>query len=114
MKTYQQKGNESLLILNQKTSLKVFINDVILLKGSINYCTFYMNGGQPQKMVARTIRFFETYLETHGFIRVHQSFMVNTKHIIRYNSGEESLTMANGLTVNISRRKKQILKDFIP
>ena len=33
MKTYQQKGNTALLMLNHKTSKKVFINEVVLLKG---------------------------------------------------------------------------------
>ena len=37
MKTYQQKGNNALLILNHKTSVKVLINSVILIKGDINY-----------------------------------------------------------------------------
>ena len=51
MKTYQQKGNNSLLILNHKTSKKVLIKEVILLKGDINYTMLYLENG-VKKLVA--------------------------------------------------------------
>ncbi len=58
MKTYQQKGNKSLLIINKRTSQKVLIRNVVLLKGNINYTTFFLNNGS-EKVVAHTIKFFE-------------------------------------------------------
>jgi DNA-binding LytR/AlgR family response regulator len=106
MKTYQQKGNNSLLILNHKTSKKVFINDVILLKGDVNYTILYLENGK-QKVVAHSIKF---YLETHGFLRVHRSFMINPNHVKEYNQVDEFLMMTNGQKADISRRRKAILK----
>ncbi len=61
MKTYQQKGNTALLIIDHKTSKKVLINNVILLKGDINYTILYLENGK-QKVVAHSIKFFEPYL----------------------------------------------------
>ena len=112
MKTYQQKGNNMLLILNHKTSSKVLINSVILIKGDINYTKFYMEGGK-EKTVAHSIKFFETHLETHGFLRVHRAFMINPKYVKTYNLEQEILTMSNGQIANISRRRKHTLKDLI-
>jgi hypothetical protein len=40
MKMYLQKGSKSLLFINQKTSKKVLVSDVILLEGHINYTIF--------------------------------------------------------------------------
>jgi DNA-binding LytR/AlgR family response regulator len=111
MKTYQQKGNNSLLIINQKTSKKVFIKEVVLLKGDINYTTFYLENGN-QKVVAHSIKFFEPFLETHGFLRVHRSFMINPNHVKEYNQNNEFLMMTNGQKADISRRRKSVLKGF--
>jgi DNA-binding LytR/AlgR family response regulator len=111
MKTYQQKGNNSLLILNHKTSKKVFINDVILLKGDTNYTILYLENGK-QKVVAHPIKFFEPYLETRGFLRIHRSFMINPDHVKTYNQNDEFLMMTNGQKADISRRKKSLLKQF--
>lgn len=112
MKTYQQKGNNALLILNQKTSAKVLITNVILIKGDINYTKFYMNGGREQ-VVAHSIKFFETHLKTHGFLRVHRAFMINPNYVTEYDSQHEVLTMTNGQKATISRRRKQNLKQLI-
>jgi two-component system LytT family response regulator len=111
MKTYQQKGNTSLLIINHKTSKKVLINHVVLLKGDVNYTTFYLESGKS-KVVAHTIKFFEKYLETHGFLRVHRSFMINPDYVIEYNTEQEVLTMITGHKATISRRKRHTLENL--
>ena len=109
MKTYQQKGNESLLIINHKTSKKILINDVVLLKGDVNYTTFHLQCGK-EKVVAHSIKFFEPFLETHGFLRVHRSFMVNPIYVKEYNQEHEFLTMTTGQKAHISRRRRHTLK----
>lgn len=95
MKTYQQKGNESLLIINHKTSKKILINDVVLLKGNINYTIFQLQCGK-EKVVSHSIEFFEPFLETHGFLRIHRSFMINPNYIKEYVQNEEVLMITNG------------------
>lgn len=112
MKTYKQKGNNTLLILNHKTSAKVLIDRVILLKGDINYTKFYLDGGK-EKMVAHSLKFFEKHLENHGFLRVHRAFMINPNYVRAYNPTQEILTMSNGQIASISRRRKYTLKDFV-
>lgn len=112
MKIYQQKGNSTLLILNHKTSSKVLINSVVLIKGDINYTKFYLECGKV-KTVSHSIKFFESHLETHGFLRVHRTFMINPKHVKTYNSEQEILTMSNGQIANISRRRRGVLKNFV-
>ena len=112
MKIYEQKGSNSLLIINHKTSKKVSIDNVILLKGHVNYTTFHLRHGR-EKVVARSIKFFEKFLETHGFLRIHRSFMVNPNYIEMYNSEKEILTMSNGQEANISRRRKHTLGSLV-
>ena len=112
MKTYLQTGNKSLLILNHRTSKKVLISDVVLLKGHVNYTTFHLENGQT-KLVAHSIKFFEPFLETHGFLRVHRSYMVNPNHVSEYNKTEDNITMKNGQKAFISRRKKRSIKNLL-
>ena len=112
MKTYLQKGSNSLLIINQKTSKKVLVSDVILLEGHINYTTFHLQNGS-KKVVAHSIKFFEPYLQTQGFLRTHRSFMINPTHVKTYNKLEEILTMSNGRKAFISRRKKRSVENHL-
>lgn len=112
MKTYQQKGNNAHLILNHKTSIKVFINSVVLIKADINYTKFYLECGKV-KTVSHSMKFFENHLENHGFLRVHRAFMINPNYVKTYNSEQEVITMSNGQIANISRRRKHTLKDLM-
>jgi DNA-binding LytR/AlgR family response regulator len=111
MKTYQQRGLLSQLIINHKTSQKVFVNNVILLKGDSNYTTIYLKHGKS-KIVARTIKFFEPHLLMQGFLRVHRSYLINPNYIENYDEQYDVLTMANGYEACISRRRKNALKEL--
>jgi DNA-binding LytR/AlgR family response regulator len=111
MKTYQQKGLISQLVINHKTSQKVFIKNVVLLKGDSNYTTFHFKFGK-EKLVARTIKFFESHLEAQGFLRVHRRYLINPLYIQKYDEQNEVLMMANGLEATISRRRKGALKNW--
>jgi DNA-binding LytR/AlgR family response regulator len=111
MKTYQSTGKNIYLILNHKTSKKVLISQVILLKGDVNYTIFHFDNGKT-KVVAHSIKFFEEHLEMHGFLRVHRGFMINPNHVIEYNPENEFLMMSNGHKAQISRRKKSVLRNL--
>ena len=111
MKTYRQVGNTSLLIINHKTSAKVFVNNVILIKGDANYSTIYMDGGQ-EKVVSHTIKFYEKHLVNYGFLRVHRGYIINPNYVKEYNPDEESIMMTNGIKAVVSRRKKFLLRNF--
>ncbi len=110
MQIYKQKGHNTFLIINHKTLKKVLINDVILLKGDINYTTIYLQNGR-EKVVPHSLKYFEPFLETHGFLRVHRAFLINPNYIKEYNQDEETLTMTNGHEATISRRRKHTLKE---
>lgn len=112
MKTYQQSGkNQNLFILNHRTSKKVFVNSIVLLKGNINYTIVHFVNGNT-KVIAHSIKFFEPFLVKHGFLRTHRAFLVNPEHISGYNQVEEVLMMSNGQKANISRRRKSVIKNL--
>ena len=104
--------NEGHRIMKSKTSKKILISDVVLLKGHINYTTFHLENGQT-KLVAHSIKFFEPFLETHGFLRVHRSCMVNPCYVKEYNKIDENLMMNNGQKAFISRRKRRSIENLL-
>jgi DNA-binding LytR/AlgR family response regulator len=112
MKKYVQKGNNSLLILNHKSSKKVFVREVVLLEGDANYTTIFMDNGK-KKVLAHSIKYYEEFLKTHGFLRVHRTFLVNPNHVQTYHQEDRKLTMTNGQQAMISRRKEHIAKKLI-
>ena len=47
-----------------------------------------------------------------GVLRVHRGYIINPNYVKEYNPEEESIMMANDIRVEVSRRKKYILKGF--
>ena len=68
-----------------------------------------------EKVIAsKTIRHFEDILTPLGFIRPHQSFVINAKHIEQYSKKDGGyLVMEDGTNIPVSRhRKEEILLMF--
>ena len=111
MKTYIQKGNASLLIINHKTLQKVLIKNVVLLEGNINYTTLHLESGRKE-ILSHTLKFYETFLKTHGFLRVHRGYLINPEHVKEYCYDNYVVTMNSGYQAIISRRKVNKLKNL--
>ncbi len=87
----------------------VEIHEIIRCEGQNNYTTFFMESGR-KIMVSKTLKEYETILSPHGFLRVFQSHLINTKHIKRYIKGRGgTLIMSDGAYVSVSRDKKEAL-----
>ena len=111
MKTYQQKGNDALLIINHKTSRKVLVKDVIFLKGDVNYSIIYLENGKT-KTLSHSLKFYEEFLSIHGFLRVHRAFLINPNYITEYCQEKEILTLKGGHQATISRRRSSVVRDL--
>jgi two-component system, LytTR family, response regulator len=85
-------------------------DDIIRLEAESNYTHVYTQ--QKKYTVARLLRNFEEQLIPAGFIRVHNSHLVNVKHIRNYQRGDGGyLIMSDKSQVEVSRsRKKEVLR----
>jgi len=80
---------------------------IIRCESDNNYCYFFLDN-REKILVSKPIYEFEPLLKDYGFIRCHQSHLVNLQHIrswIREDGGY--LLLDNGDTVPVSRGKKE-------
>ena len=112
MKLYESHSKPDRLVLNQRTKSYVPISYIMLLKGKANYTIFVLNDGK-EKVVAHTLKYFESFLLTHGFQRVHRASMINPKYVKAYNEVTKIITLTNEVSVQISRRRNDnFVSDF--
>lgn len=107
MKTYKSAFIRNKIVLNHRSRLDVPINFVIMLIGQINYTTFIMTDGS-QQVVARPLKYFELFLETHGFRRIHRGSIINPTFMNKYCQESGLVTMTNGMSMKVARRKKKL------
>ena len=90
----------------------VEISEVLRCESSVNYTTFYFVDG-TKLLVTKTLKEFDNLLTDHGFLRVHQSHLINTKFIKEFSKSSGDIILKNGTKVPVSTRKKQVLMEMI-
>ena len=81
-------------------------NEIVGIEGEGRYSTLYFTNGK-QQLITRNIGEFETELSSHGFFRVHKSWLINCSHVVKLsNSDGGTIELVGGLKVLLSRRRK--------
>lgn len=82
---------------------------IIRLEASNNYTNFFLADGS-KITVSHTLKHYEETLTPHGFVRVHQSHIININKIRKYVKGKGGyVIMQDGECINISPNRKEVL-----
>ena len=83
------------------------VKDIIRCQAEVNYTNFFF-ASKNKILVTKTLKEYEELLNDYDFIRVHNSHLINLHHVKNYTRGEGgTVTMSDGTTVDVSRRKKE-------
>jgi two-component system LytT family response regulator len=106
-----QKTLKRIILRTAEYMHLVNIEDIIRCEADNNYTFFYLKDGN-KILVSKTIKEFSKLLGSSGFIRVHQSHLINTVYIDKYVKGDGGyILMKDNTDIPISQHAKQeILK----
>ncbi|MBK8340941.1 MAG: response regulator transcription factor [Flavobacteriales bacterium] len=91
----------------------VHLDDILHLSSDDNYTEVHPRDGK-RLVISRPLSEFDQFLEGQGFLRIHQSHLVNRKHVRRYIKGEGGeVVLTDGSHLPVSRRKKQELLEAL-
>jgi len=108
-----KKAPQKISLHTQDKIQIVAVADIIRCESSGNYTIFYFIDG-TNLMVTKTLKEYDQLLSDSGFFRVHQSHLVNKKHITAYVKTEGGyLLMSNGQHVAVSLRKKGAVMEML-
>jgi two-component system, LytTR family, response regulator len=87
-------------------TLFIHLPDIIRIEADNNYSHFFLTN-QPKLTICKTLKEFEDQLTNHDFFRIHQSHLINLKHLISItNKDGDYAILAQNHKVIISRRRK--------
>lgn len=91
----------------------VKISDIIYCQSDNNYTHFHLLDNN-KILVSNTLKEYDEMLRDFGFFRVHQSFLINMGHIVRFEKSEGgNVILANKHKVPVaSRKREQLLEMF--
>ncbi len=102
-------GDKKISIHTLKGMELISVREIIRCHADINYTHLYLKNGN-KLTVAKTLKDFEHLLCKLGFIRVHNSSLINLREIKSYQKGKGgTLKMSDEAEVEVSTRKKEAL-----
>ncbi len=111
---WSNKNASDRIALHSNDEIKIVnLLDIVRCESDNNYTNFYfVNKGRF--LVTRTLKSYDQLLSESGFIRVHQSHLVNIKHIKSYVKTDGGyLLMSDQSRVPVAVRKKAEVMDLL-
>lgn len=102
------------LILKTKRSVHIVkASEILRCESDRNYTMIYFTNGKKM-LVSKTLKYFDDHLTKSGFLRVHQSHLINSDHLIRYDNGNNtgSITLSDKTLIPVSFRKKDSIRSY--
>ncbi len=109
---YTRKAFSGKLLLRTSDTLHIVnIRDILYCKSDNSYTTFFIRN-KKDLLVSHGIKEYEELLTPQGFIRPHQSYLVNINSIEKIDKTDGGfIIMENGKEIPISARRKQLVID---
>ena len=114
IENYGDDGRIKKLVINNIEGFKVLkLENIIRLEGDRNYTNFILTEGK-KVTTSKSLGEYEKMLNDHGFFRIHQSTMVNLRHVTAFERKDGGyVEMSDEKKCKVSRqRKDQFLARF--
>ena len=103
------KDNDFIFVKSNLKKKKVYLNELCYIQALGDYAKVVTNF--ESLVVLSTMKAFEAQLPENRFLRIHKSYIVNLKKVVRYNS--KTVDLDNHEKLPLSRNRKNDLKDAL-
>ena len=109
----KQNGSRKKIILKtQERIYSVELHTIIRFESDGNYTKVFLSDGN-RIMVTKLIKEFDEMLAGDGFIRVHQSHLINPEYLFFFEKTESMVVMKDKSKVPVSARKKDVVMEIL-
>ncbi|MFZ4705106.1 MAG: LytR/AlgR family response regulator transcription factor [Bacteroidales bacterium] len=99
---------KQIALRNAESIYRVAIDDIVSYEADKNYTLFHLCNGE-KILVSHSIKEYDDILLSMNFIRLHQSYSINLKHLKRYDKEENEAVMSDNSKIPVSHRRKEEL-----
>ncbi|MCB0738835.1 MAG: response regulator transcription factor, partial [Bacteroidetes bacterium] len=110
----EQMNAKKRLALHSRDKVDVVeINDIVRCESDDNYTRFFIANGK-KILVSKTLKEYDNLLSDHGFLRIHQSHLINPQHIVEFVKADGGhLLMKDGKEAPVSHRKREVVTKYL-
>ncbi|WP_435355225.1 LytR/AlgR family response regulator transcription factor [Emticicia sp. SJ17W-69] len=87
-------------------------SEVVFLRADVNYTELHFENGN-KIVLAKTLKKLQESFSQQGFFRISKTFIINLKFLSNAMGNHTIVKMKNNVELNVSRRRREDLKDFL-
>lgn len=110
--THQDQKDKKIVLKTLDEIFIIPVADILAAEADNSYTRFILKSGQ-HILVSQSLKEFDTQLSPAGFMRVHQSHLVNLKHICGYKKKTNMLLLEGELQIPVSQNKKTNVMTYL-
>lgn len=108
----KQNTNKKIALATAEGIHIVLIDDIVYAQADSNYTTIVLNN-KKQIIVSKPLKEYEDLLFDKGFLRIHQSYLVNTQYVQFFDKIEYMVQLNTNDILPVASRKKELLLQTI-
>lgn len=112
IENYQHSQNKKLIVKTNPKIYAISLNEIVRMEADSSYTTIFLKNGH-KIMAAKQLKEYEELLSTDGFMRVHQSHLINLEHLFYVNKSQNTVVLNDDSSVPISIKKKSSLLKYL-
>lgn len=104
------EGNKKKIALStSKGVIVTALDDITHMHSERNYTRIFFTNKHPL-LISKPLKDYEEMLSSHGFERIHTSYLINLNHLKQYdNKDGGSITLTGEIALPVARRKRAML-----
>ncbi len=101
------------LAITTKNRIEIIpIHEILHLRAESNYTHIHLIDG-THFIVCSTLKSFDTVLHSPDFLRIHQSYIIQTKHLKAFNPADSVVHLDGNHILPVSRARKSQLMQYL-
>lgn len=107
-----EPNKKKIILKTQENIYLTEVANIIFCESDGCYTRIYTNNGE-KILISKPLKEYDELLRDAGFFRVHKSYLINLRHIKRFEKTEGgSIVLSNGHKLPVAMRKKEELLDL--
>ena len=108
----RQPEDKKIVVKTHDRIYSLHLREIIRCESDSSYTTIFLQDNH-KIVVAKQLKEFDELLSPNGFLRIHQSHLINLDYIFYYQKGNNHLIMKDESAIPVSPKRKEDLLVFI-
>lgn len=108
----ENKKNKIILINDGNKKRQIKLDEISYLMADRAYCKIFLTNNDMM-VVSKPLSILEKEIDSRMFLRIHASYLINTKYIKSYVKGEDNVEMTHGVKLPVSRTRRDEVRQIL-